>query len=105
MKPHYIYTKRETPAEDGSNYDRIQVGLDVVLGDAVMELIESGIDEDAHFWSSGWHEIDDDELEFALNDSTTMLKLGEYIRPMLVDKLREVLAERKAEKARHPEVG
>jgi hypothetical protein len=105
MKQHFIYTERATPAEDGGKYDKIPVGLDVVVGDAVMDLVESGIDEDAHFWGSSWRDLDIDELEFALNDSTTMLKLGEYIRPMLVDKLREVLADLKAEKARHPDVG
>jgi len=105
VKLHYTYTERESPGPDGSRYDRHLVGLDVVLGDAVMDLIDSGVDEDAHFWGSGWHEIDDDELEFALNDSSIMLKMSEYIRPLLLDKLREVLAERKAEKARHPEVG
>ena len=97
MKQYFRYA-------NGHNMERFQVGLDVVLGDAVLDLIETGIHEDGHFWNESWHEIDDDDLEFAINDSTTMLKLESYIRPALVEKLREVLAKRRKEHARHPEV-
>ena len=105
MKTHYVYVEREAPALDGSKYDKVPVGLDVVVGQAIMALVESGISEDAHFWSEKWRDIDEDEIEFVLNDSSMMLKLTEYIRPMLVDKLREVLASLRAETARHPKVG
>lgn len=104
MKKYFVSTRRVSPAPDGSNYDEMQVGVDVILGEAVIELIESGIDEDAHFWGSSWRYLDDDDIEFAINDSTTMLKLTEYIRSTLVEKLHEVLADRKAEKVRHPNV-
>jgi len=75
----------------------VQVGFDVVLGDAVLALVESGIDEDAHFWDSAWRDIDDDDLEWALNDSGTMAMMIEYIRLPLVEKLREVLEARRKE--------
>ncbi len=75
----------------------IQVGMDVVLGDAVLALVESGIDEDAHFWSALWQQIDNDDLEWALNSSTTTSRMFEYIRLPLIEKLKEVLATRRKE--------
>lgn len=80
-----------------------EVGLDVVIGDAVLALVESGIDEDAHFWDSAWRDIDDDDLEFALNSSQVMSQVIEYIRLPMIEKLREVLASRRAETQREKE--
>lgn len=87
----------------GIQQDVVEVSLDVVIGDAVLALVESGIDEDAHFWDSAWRDIDDNDLEFALNSSTIMLRVIEYIRLPLNEKLREVLAARRAETQREKE--
>lgn len=78
-----------------------QVGLDVQVGDAVLELIDSGIDEDAHFWASAWHDLDDDDLEFFLKMPEAQARMIEYIRLPLIEKLREVLAKRREEAKRH----
>lgn len=90
---------------DDGTMKLVQVHLDVVIGNAILALVESGIDEDAHFWDSNWHDIDDDDLEFALNDSATMLRAIEYIRLPLIEKLNEVLAERREETEREKERG
>ena len=84
----------------GIKQDVVEVGLVVAVGDAVLALVESGIDEDAPFWDSTWRDIDDDDLEFALNDSSIMLRVTEYIRLPMIEKLREVLASRRIEKHR-----
>jgi hypothetical protein len=75
----------------------VEVGLDVQMGDAVLDLIESGIDEDAHFWGSAWRDLDDDDLEFFLKMPEAQARMIEYIRLPLIEKLREVLAARRKE--------
>lgn len=80
-----------------ANNEHIDVSLDVVLGDAVLELVESGIDEDAH-WRGYWHSIDNDDLEFALKTPEIQTCLMEYIRPALMDQLRQVLKSRREHK-------
>jgi len=81
----------------------VQVGVDVVLADAVLALVESGIDEDAHFWSSDWHEFDDhdDDLERALNNSEMLAMMFEHIKLPLIEKLKQILKERRKETQRH----
>lgn len=75
------------------------VGLDVQVGDAVMQLIEAGIREDAHFWDSVWRDLDDDDLEFFLRMPEAQARMLEYVRPAIVEKLGDVLWRRRAEKA------
>lgn len=76
----------------------VYVGLDTVLGDAVLSLVDSGIDEGAHFWGRAWDELDNDDIEFALNNSATFSKMIEYIRLPLVEKLKGTLEDRKKHK-------
>lgn len=75
----------------------VDISFDVVLGDAVLSLIESGIDEDAHHWSHHWLDIDNDDLEFALNNPSIQARIVEYIRLPLIELLKEVLKERREE--------
>lgn len=79
----------------------IEVGLDVVLGDCLLALIDSGIDEDAHFWDSAWRDLDDDDFEAALNNPMTQAQMIEYVRLPIIEKMREVLTKRREETARH----
>lgn len=75
---------------------RHQIGLDVQTGDAVLDLIDSGLGEDAHF-RGFWEDFDDDDLEFALNDSQTMAQVMSYVQLPLIEKLKKALEERRAE--------
>lgn len=79
----------------------VEVGMDVVLGDCLLALVDSGIDEDAHFWDSAWQELDDDDLEYALNNPMTQAQMIEYVRFPIIEKMREVLTKRREETARH----
>lgn len=79
----------------------IEVGMDVVLGDCLLALIDSGIDEDAHFWDSAWQDLDDDDFDFAINNPMMQAKMIEYVRLPIIEKMREVLAKRREETARH----
>jgi len=81
----------------GVQQDIVEVGIDVVVGDALLALVESGLDEDAHFWANAWHDIDDDDLEFALNNPGTQARIIEYVRLPLIEKLKEALADRRKE--------
>lgn len=75
----------------------VNVSFDVVLGDAVLSLIESGIDEGAHHWDHHWHDIDNDDLEFALNNPSIQAHMVEYIRLPLIEHLQRALKERREE--------
>jgi hypothetical protein len=82
----------------------VQVGMDVVLGDYLLSLIDSGIDEDAHFWDSAWQDLDDDDFETALNNPMTQAQMIEYVRLPIIERMREVLRKRREETARHSPV-
>jgi hypothetical protein len=77
----------------------IEISLDVVVGDAVLSLIESGIDEGTHFWANSWKDIDNDDLEFALNNPSIQARMIEYIRLPLIEHLKKALKERRDETA------
>jgi hypothetical protein len=85
--------------ESGVNI--VEINMDVVLGDALLELVDSGIDEGTHFWGSLFRDLDDDDFETAINNPGTQARMIEYVRLPLIEKMKKVLAERREETARH----
>lgn len=79
----------------------VEVGLDVVLGDCLLELIDSGIAEDS-FFCGPWEGLDDDELEFAINNPMIQAKMFEYCRLPIIEKMKEAIEERRELRRRSP---
>lgn len=75
--------------------------LDVRLGECLLFLIEEGIDEAAHF-RGPWHDISDDDLEFALNSPSVQATLIEYARSGIIELMKKALEERKEDARKHP---
>jgi hypothetical protein len=75
----------------------VEVGLDVVLGEAIVELVEWGVDEDCHFMGTSWRDMTDDELDAAINDPETLQKALVYAQKDIVKRLHEVLEDRRRE--------
>lgn len=67
----------------------------------MLALVDSGIDEDIHFWDNRWHDLEDDDLEVALNDQVEIDKMLAYAKDAIIEQLREALAKRREETARH----
>lgn len=82
----------------GSHTDSkiVEVGIATILGDAIDDLLESGMDEDMHFRGS-WDDIEDDDLETAINNSMIMGQVMEYIRPLILKRLQAALEDRRKE--------
>lgn len=79
----------------------VQVGIDVVLGDGLLALVDAGIDEGTHFWNSAWDDINDDDFDVAINDPAAQARMIEYVRLPLIEKMREVLQMRREKQERH----
>lgn len=82
------------------NHNIVDVGIIEALGDAVMDIVDSGIDEDAHFWGSNWREIDDDDFEAVMKDPALQEQLFERVKSRILESLKQVLELRQEESAR-----
>jgi hypothetical protein len=80
-----------------------QVGFDVILGMAILDLVRSGMHEDAHH-RGFWLDMDNDDLENAINNPSFVSKTIAYIRPGIDDLLREVLESRREDQERSEQI-
>lgn len=72
----------------------MKLDQEIVLSEALVELIESGIGEDAHFRGS-WEDLDDDDLERIINDGALMTNVLNLARETLVEQLKLALEDRR----------
>ena len=92
---------RPVPAAPGSKnkWDLKEVGVDVIIADCLVELIEQGMSEDAHHWRGDWHKIlDNDDLEKALNNPLTMANVMVNVWPDVIGLLHRCLSERREDR-------
>lgn len=73
--------------------------IDTIIGNAVLALIETGLNEHAHFWTDEWRLIKDDELEAALKDKTIKERIIAHISVPVFEKLQKALEARKKDGA------
>lgn len=65
--------------------------IDVIMSDCIIDLIDSGIDEDAHFrgaWSDNG--ITASDIDDIINDKECITRILEGMREPLVEKLKDV---------------
>jgi hypothetical protein len=67
---------------------------------AIMALVESGIDEDAHFWDSSWHEFDDVLLQRVIDEPELLDRVMVRLKPAMLERLQEVVRDRTKERSR-----
>lgn len=94
------YTKPSR--KDDGTIELVPVSFHVILGDALIELLRSGVDEATHL-NVGCDKIDDDDLEAALDPRSSSIQVEQmmsYIRPAVYDVLREILDDRREEAKR-----
>lgn len=97
MKDYFRVSEKKP---DGT-HDFVKVGIDVVLGDALLDLVDSGIDEDAHF-RGAWQQMDGDDANVLamLENPMVQARVIEYVRLALIEKLREAVQDRVKEAER-----
>ena len=71
------------------------------VADAMMELLEHGIDEDAHLWGRHWRDIDPDEFDVFMKDPTKQVELMSALKGRLVARMEDVSDLIRQENAKH----
>lgn len=83
------------------NGEVVDAPADVEIGDAILALIDAGLDEDAHHWDSSWREINTSNLECYLRTPDLQSRVLAYIRPALEERIQRALNEILEEIKRH----
>ena len=95
MRQHQSYRRLEN-----GDLSITDVDFEDVIAGAVDDLVGEGMDEDAHF-RGDWDDLDaedEDELEKVVNDEERFDRVMVSLKPLLIERLREVLSDRRRER-------
>lgn len=87
---YYKWVPAKNPNPPGYKYDQVEIEKEEYIADCLVELIKSGIHEDAHF-RGDWLNLDPRSLREMIIDPESYEKVMRYAQEAILEQLQEVV--------------
>lgn len=95
MRKKYLRCVDLLPHQE--KHDFVELEMPDVVVELIDELLDSGLNEDTHFWSSSWEELDDGDLIDFMKDEKQVNEFMMKVKDILMVRLVQALQDRQNE--------